>query len=1190
MPLTQLEQNMRDAIQENNLIFVKALIQQGVSVNWVDEQGYSPLVLAAEFNRAEFIQPLVDAGGDVNFCAEEGIRHTPLVAAAIEGHIEVLKLLLKNGADPNFCPRQDPPIVLAAQNFNFQAVILLAEKGANVNARNERSDDSHRTPLHYVAQKGELPTLKVLLAHNANINSQDIDGFTPLMLADAFDQHETINFLIKEGADTTIQDNEQLDIFQWAKKNNKEERILQALQQLTEFYIEPFLNESSALDESESDDDIEYAREEALKHVKGIINALKPTTEDQYAYYQRAIELTRRDLLLPTGRNQTAINPNAQLKLDAQEAVRAVALQEQEASCRHNPILNIAIKRSRKNMAISRRQGKEIFDRNGKIINPDLNLLPGKIYDDIRNGFKKELHVEFKRLNAKYKFILQDFDNEWQFIKWGQFLKRELHAKYDFWALHHISYRENTPRLSVSTRNLMLVTDSPRSSTTEKLEGTHAANHRMMAMGEPDTMSTQAPQILDEHKVISYSKRKSKKKPSKLSAFSGYLAETEDSTIENSKNSLKNKRLEKNSEHKYDLYLMLQNETFQIMQLKGEEKNILLLDNDGVALKFIVYTKQGLKKELSIPQDLKQVINQYLVRYLKNPSAISSPLPQKKIPGIDQLSFKLPKVATVGYNDEFELLKVPGDGNCFFYAVEHQLKRINYPKSYTHGELRQLAVKYMIEHIQEYHDIIARDDIKRESIDQYLERMKKDEQWAGDPEIKALAAALDIRIQISQPGAYQPLYGEKSQRRIHLSYNGKYRDAGHYDSLIPRIELESYSKDKAYQETKENVQLMSRKIELSPQDPIITYLISNGSFTYLEDTFAQVSISNKVSLNHGTTSAKQKIEPNFSPIPINPVDKALFAQIDAAGTLDELLNLIPYDYKNFFSKKNENGETVISRFILSAFESNGYVDSFNVELLLIIDSYYGKNTYFNNCRNNGQNANADNFLHVASDFYNGIDCNPIIDFLLTEIYDERDIYFNENKKGLTPFFIACKSGADELVRQFLKYIKRIDYELFDNDTDDISLYIIFENLDEHMDNEDENDVFINRKDRDGNTALHIAIENRNDHVAELLIAAHISLDSKNRYGKTALDIAKEKNFTEEVELLENVSKFLHYKNQAWEQLKEGEQYDTIVELAAITQHREFMTFLKVECGAPNSKNKKDLTSLPHLFSRLPSVN
>jgi ankyrin repeat protein len=176
------------------------------------------------------------------------------------------------------------------------------------------------------------------------------------------------------------------------------------------------------------------------------------------------------------------------------------------------------------------------------------------------------------------------------------------------------------------------------------------------------------------------------------------------------------------------------------------------------------------------------------------------------------------------------------------------------------------------------------------------------------------------------------------------------------------------------------------------------------------------------------------------------------------------------------------------------------------------------------------------------------------------------------------------------VRQFLKYIKRIDYELFDNDTDDISLYIIFENLDEHMDNEDENDVFINRKDRDGNTALHIAIENRNDHVAELLIAAHISLDSKNRYGKTALYIAKEKNFTEEVELLENVSKFLHYKNQAWEQLKEGEQYDTIVELAAITQHREFMTFLKVECGAPNSKNKKDLTSLPHLFSRLPSVN
>lgn len=138
------------------------------------------------------------------------------------------------------------------------------------------------------------------------------------------------------------------------------------------------------------------------------------------------------------------------------------------------------------------------------------------------------------------------------------------------------------------------------------------------------------------------------------------------------------------------------------------------------------------------------------------------------------------KQKLVEYSDTLSKLEIAKDGNCLFAAIAHQLSRLPTKQQLSHQQLRALAVKQISNNMPNYVNVIDGDIVR------YIEEMRQDGIWGGEPEIHALADALQLQIQIHQLSSYQPhLHGSSHNPLIHLAYNG----STHYDSLIPTAEL-----------------------------------------------------------------------------------------------------------------------------------------------------------------------------------------------------------------------------------------------------------------------------------------------------------------------------------------------------------------------------------------------------------------
>ncbi len=253
---------------------VRILLKNNADVNAVSsETGKAPLHMAASNGDLQIARMLVDRGAEINIEDNEGV--SPLIEAADKGHGYIVELLVSKGAVYDSSDRKgrtleqiaegaalreairireidrvqyhlknNPDLIhtkdkdglsllhIACLTFieETELVKMLLEKGANVNAR----DDRGTVPIQLAAMTGKEKVFDFLLAHNAdplvcnesnvsslhtssltankhiakklislgcNVNEKDLGGFTPLHNAVIAGSEELVEMLIASGAD-----------------------------------------------------------------------------------------------------------------------------------------------------------------------------------------------------------------------------------------------------------------------------------------------------------------------------------------------------------------------------------------------------------------------------------------------------------------------------------------------------------------------------------------------------------------------------------------------------------------------------------------------------------------------------------------------------------------------------------------------------------------------------------------------------------------------------------------------------------------------------------------------------------------------------------------------------------------------------------------------------------------------------
>ena len=195
-------------------------------LNITDNKGRTSLFYASSHGHDWIVRYLIEEGVYAEMSTNEihtAPGSTALMAAAEKGYVECFKYLVDNGADV-WAKRGDgaDAFYLAARNGHEEIVktivlsdsmkILCYDIIDNVTFRG-------RTALSTAAFHGHLQVAKVLFAKGANLNHQDEDKFTPLMLASLGGHLNFVKWLAKKGADVSLIDNFGDTAFDTAYKN-----------------------------------------------------------------------------------------------------------------------------------------------------------------------------------------------------------------------------------------------------------------------------------------------------------------------------------------------------------------------------------------------------------------------------------------------------------------------------------------------------------------------------------------------------------------------------------------------------------------------------------------------------------------------------------------------------------------------------------------------------------------------------------------------------------------------------------------------------------------------------------------------------------------------------------------------------------------------------------------------------------
>ena len=203
---------LHKAAQNGFLSAVKVLCNAGSVIDRVDDYGHTPLYYAASSNRIDVVEYLVNerkAKLRIIYLKKDPMslelikteKESPLHRACEKGHLKVATILVTAGADVN---------------LSIHDSSLLFEE----------------TPLHRAALAGQEKIVQYLIRSGAKINAVDIDGNTALHKACYRDFVDVVIYLLTQGADLQLYNNNRERPAEMCMKGGAE-RTFHYLQRMT---------------------------------------------------------------------------------------------------------------------------------------------------------------------------------------------------------------------------------------------------------------------------------------------------------------------------------------------------------------------------------------------------------------------------------------------------------------------------------------------------------------------------------------------------------------------------------------------------------------------------------------------------------------------------------------------------------------------------------------------------------------------------------------------------------------------------------------------------------------------------------------------------------------------------------------------------------------------------------------------
>lgn len=143
--------------RKGNLAQIEAIFKKNPKATFlIDENGFSPLILACYYNNYEAAKFLIEHKCNINLVSPMG---TALMSAVVKGNIEITQLLLENKAEVNNTETKGTTALMYAAMFNNSELIKLL---LIHNADKTKIDNKGKTAFEYAVLSGNEETINLL--------------------------------------------------------------------------------------------------------------------------------------------------------------------------------------------------------------------------------------------------------------------------------------------------------------------------------------------------------------------------------------------------------------------------------------------------------------------------------------------------------------------------------------------------------------------------------------------------------------------------------------------------------------------------------------------------------------------------------------------------------------------------------------------------------------------------------------------------------------------------------------------------------------------------------------------------------------------------------------------------------------------------------------------------------------------